>query len=104
MHLIALLMAAAVIASPVFAQSVQRSSNPRGVQVQGNTEIKADQKNTTAVAVGEGNTARNAAGAVKGGTQIQGNTRIQASQKDATAVAVGKGNKSENTSGQIGGQ
>ena len=104
MRLIALLIASAVIASPVFAQSTQRSSNPQGVQVQGNTELKAEQKNTTAVAVGEGNTAKNTAGTIKGGTQIQGNTKIQASQKNTTAVAVGKGNKSENTAGQIGGQ
>ena len=104
MRLIALLIASAVIASPVLAQSTQRSSNPQGVQVQGNTEIKAEQKNTTAVVVGEGNTAKNTAGAIKGGAQIQGNTKIQASQKNTTAVAVGKGNKSENTAGQIGGQ
>jgi len=104
MRLIALFIASAVIAAPVFAQSVQRSSNPQGVQIQGNTDIKAKQENTAAIAVGEGNTAKNTAGAIKGGTQIQGNTNIQASQKNATAVAVGKGNKSENTAGQIGGQ
>jgi len=104
MRLIALFIASAVIAAPVFAQSVQRSSNPQGVQIQGNTDIKAKQENTAAVTVGEGNTAKNTAGAIKGGTQIQGNTKIQASQKNATAVAVGKGNKSENTAGQIGGQ
>ena len=86
------------------AQTGQKSSASKGVQIKGNTEIKADQKNVTAVAVGEGNTAKNTAGAIKGGTQIQGNTKIQASQKNATAVAVGKGNTAANEAGVIGGK
>ena len=104
MRLIALLIASAVIASPVFAQSTQRSSNPQGVQIQGNTDIKAKQENSTAVASGEGNTAKNAAGAIKGGTQIQGNTKITASQKNSTAVATGKNNAASNEAGVIGGK
>ena len=103
MRLITLLVASALIAAPAFAQQAQRSSNPQGVQIQGNTEIKADQKNVVAVAVGEGNTAKNTAGAIKGGTQIQGNTKINASQKNAVAVAVGKNNKAANEAGVIGG-
>jgi hypothetical protein len=104
MRLITLLIASAIIASPAFAQSTQRSSNPGGVQIQGNTEIKASQENTTAVAVGEGNVAKNTAGAIKGGTQIQGNTKIKATQKNTTAVAQGKNNKAANEAGVIGGQ
>jgi len=103
MRIVTFALAVAMIATPVFAQQAQRSSNPQGVQIQGNTDIKADQQNTTAVAVGEGNTAKNTAGAIKGGTQIQGNTNIKANQKNATAVAVGKGNKSSNETGVIGG-
>jgi hypothetical protein len=80
------------------------SPNAQGVQIQGNTEIKADQKNVTAVAVGEGNTAKNTAGAIKGGTQIQGNTKVKATQKNATAVAVGKNNAAANEAGVIGGK
>ncbi|MDO8787736.1 MAG: hypothetical protein Q7J42_06665 [Sulfuritalea sp.] len=104
MRIVTLLIASAVIASPVFAQQSMRSSNPEGVQIQGNTDIKAKQTNTTAVAVGEGNTAKNTAGAIKGGTQIQGNTKIKASQKNATAVASGKGNTAANEAGVIGGK
>jgi hypothetical protein len=104
MRLITLLMASAIISVPAFAQQAQRSSNPQGVQIQGNTEIKADQKNVTAVAVGEGNTAKNTAGAIKGGTQIQGNTKIKATQKNATAIAVGKNNEASNEAGVIGGK
>jgi hypothetical protein len=104
MRLITLLLASVVISAPAFAQQAQRSSNPQGVQIQGNTEIKADQKNVTAVAVGEGNTAKNTAGAIKGGTQIQGNTKISATQKNATAIAVGKNNAASNEAGVIGGK
>lgn len=98
------LIAAAFIATPAIAQQAQRSTNPQGVQIQGNTDIKAKQENVTAVASGEGNTAKNTAGAIKGGTQIQGNTKIQASQKNATAVASGKNNTAANEAGVIGGK
>lgn len=103
MRLITLLLATAFIATPALAQQAQRSSNPQGVQIQGNTEIKAAQENSTAVSVGEGNTAKNTAGAIKGGTQIQGNTKIHATQKNSAAVAVGKNNKASNEAGVIGG-
>jgi len=103
MRIISALIAASVIASPVFAQQAQRSSNPQGVQIQGNTEIKAKAENTSAVSVGQGNEAKNTAGAIKGGTQIQGNTKIDAKQKNTTAVAQGKNNAAGNTAGAIGG-
>ena len=66
MRLITFMIAAAVAASPVLAQQTQRSSNPQGVQIQGNTNIKASQKNATAVAVGKNNTAANEAGVIGG--------------------------------------
>ena len=100
----------ACISGTAFAQASQSgrggsmsSPNSQGVQIQGNTEIKAKQENAAAVAVGEGNVAKNTAGAIKGGTQIQGNTKIKAKQKNTTAVAVGKGNKASNEAGTIGG-
>ena len=104
MRLVSVLVAAAIVAAPAFAQQAQRSSNPQGVQIQGNTNIQAENKNVTAVAVGQDNTAKNTTGAIKGGTQIQGNTNIKASQKNATAVAVGKGNTAANEAGVIGGK
>lgn len=94
----------AAFGQAVSTKQGQGSSNANGVQIQGNTDIKADQKNVTAVAVGEGNTAKNTAGAIKGGTQIQGNTKIKASQKNAAAVAVGKNNTAANEAGVIGGK
>lgn len=95
-----------VVASAALAQgaSVQRSSSPQGVQIQGDTMINAAAQNTSAVASGDGNTAKTATGAVKGGTQIQGNTRINATSKNVSSVAVGKGNAATNEVGAIGGK
>ncbi len=104
MRLITLLLASIFVTAPVFAQQSQRSSNPQGVQIQGNTEIKAQQDNAVAVSIGEGNTAKNTAGAIKGGTQIQGNTKIHAKQKNTTAIAEGRNNKAVNDAGVIGGE
>ena len=104
MRLITVMIAAAVIATPALAQQAQRSSNPQVVQIQGNTNIQAENKNGAAVAVGEGNTAKNTTGAIKGGTQIQGNTTIKAKQTNAAAVAVGKNNTAANEAGVIGGK
>ncbi len=108
---IAIIALTTVLSTAAFAQAGSAnkggsmgSSNAQGVQIQGNTEIKADQKNVTAVATGEGNTAKNTAGAIKGGTQIQGNTKIKAKQANATAVASGKNNTAANEAGVIGGK
>ncbi len=107
--LIALL--ATVCATGVFAQTSQASpkgtmstSNAQGVQIQGNTDIKATQENAEAKAKGEGSTARNTSGAIKGGTQIQGNTTIKSAQKNASADAGGKNSKAANETGTIGGK
>lgn len=103
------IVVAAILAASsfVYAQgttSVQRSSSPQGVKIQGDTAINANAQNTNAVAVGENNAAKTATGAVKGGTQIQGNTRINAAAKNVNSVAVGKGNTATNDVGAIGGK
>lgn len=99
-----LIAAVTLFATSAFAQQVQHTTNPQGVQIQGNTTIKANQSEAAAVAIGEGNTAGSTAGAIKGGTQIQGNTKIHASQKKTAAVAVGKNNTATNEVGVIGGK
>ncbi len=104
MRIISSVAAAAMLASPVFAQQTQRTSNPQGVQIKGNTNIEAKNENVTAIAVGDNNEAKNTTGAIKGGTQIQGNTTIKAKQTNATAIAVGKGNTAANEAGVIGGK
>ncbi len=107
---IAIIALTTVLSTGAFAQAGGQISGKGaqgtggGVNIQGNTEIKAKQENVTAVAVGQGNTAKNTAGAIKGGTNIQGNTKIKAEQKNATAVAVGKGNTAANEAGVIGGK
>ena len=104
-------LTAALVSTAAFGQASQSgprggmsSPNAQGVQIQGNTNIAAENKNTAAVAVGQGNEAKNTTGAIKGGTQIQGNTNIAAKQTNAAAVAVGKGNKAANEAGVIGGK
>jgi hypothetical protein len=103
-----LIVALAALSAPAaYAQlpeGVQRSSSPQGVQIQGDTAVKANATNVTAVAAGKDNTARNTAGAVNNGVQIQGNTKINATAKNVNAVAVGQKNKADNTVGAIGGQ
>lgn len=106
MQLAIITVVSAVLSTAAFAQvQADRQGVQAGgtTQIKGNTEIKAKQENTTAVAVGEGNVAKNTAGAIKGSTQIKGNTKIKAEQKNTTAVAVGKGNKASNEAGVIGG-
>ena len=104
MRTIVLLVVSALVAAPVCAQPVMRSSSPGGVQIQGNTDIRAKQEDSASVAAGQTNEAKNSAGAIKDGTQIQGNTNIKVEQKNARAVAVGKDNKATNEAGVIGGK
>ena len=53
----------AIVCQPVAAQQSQKNAPTR---IQGNTNIKASQKNATAVAVGKNNTAANEAGVIGG--------------------------------------
>jgi len=105
------LVAAALVSTAAFGQASQAgprggmsSPNANGVQIQGNTSIKAANQHVKAVVSGQNNVAKNTTGAIKGGTQIQGNTNIAASQKGATAVASGKNNTASNEAGVIGGK
>lgn len=101
------IIACLALPSLAFAQmtpSVQRSSSPLGVQIQGDTMVNANTQATSAVAAGDGNSAKSATGAVKGGTQIQGNTRLNATSKNVNSMAVGKGNAAANDVGSIGGK
>lgn len=104
MRMISFMIAAAVAATPVFAQQAQRSSNPQGVKIEGNTNVIGVNQNTAAVAIGEGNTAKNTAGAIKGGTEIKGNTNVIGVNKNTAAVAIGKNNTAANEAGVIGGK
>ena len=87
-----------------WAQDMQRSSHPQGMQVNGNAELRAHQDGATAVTLGDRNVVRNSASAIRGGTQIQGNTKVTAGQRNATATAVGRDNAATNEAGVIGGK
>jgi acyl-[acyl carrier protein]--UDP-N-acetylglucosamine O-acyltransferase len=104
MRFVVAALVAVSLSSSVFAQQqVMRSSNPSGVQIQGNTSIAARNESVAAASVGQSNESKNTSGAIKGGVQIQGNTTINASQKNAAAVTVGRENKATNQAGVIGG-
>ncbi|CAA7614592.1 conserved exported hypothetical protein [Candidatus Terasakiella magnetica] len=105
--IIALAAAVTLLSGAAFAQSaggvkVQQSSNPDGVQIQGNTNINANAQNVNTTAIGQGNTADAAVGAIRGGTQIQGNTNINANAKNVNTTAIGQGNTAKTTVGGIG--
>lgn len=72
-----------------------------GVQIQGNTAINAAGTNVNTLAIGAGNTADGAIGAIRC-AQIQGNTNINASGTNVNTVAVGAGNLSKSNVGVIG--
>lgn len=105
MRMIAFLLASAILAAPAFAEDpIQRSSSPSGIQVQGNTSLKAEQDVSVAVAVGRDNSSKNTAAAVKDGVQIQGDTKINAKQKNTSSTTFGKNNTASNEAGVIGGK
>ena len=72
------------------------------MQIQGNTNINANAKNVNTTAIGQGNTAETAIGAIGAGTQIQGNTNINANARDVNTTAIGQGNTAKTTVGGIG--
>ena len=96
----AMAQAAGGVQSP--GSSTLYSTNPNGVQIQGNTTINASGRNVNTTAIGKGNLAESNVGAIGGGTQIQGNTGINASSDNTNTTAVGEGNKAKATVGGIG--
>lgn len=60
-------------------------------RIQGKTEINATTKNMTALAVGDGNVAKNRVGVVQG--DKHGDTRINVAAGNITTVAVGRNKK-----------
>ncbi len=85
------LLAALSISQSCLAQKTTR--------VQGNTEINASTNNTTAVAIGSNNVARNRVGVVQG--DKKGNTRINVSAANVTTVVSGRNKKACTNIGAI---
>jgi hypothetical protein len=90
-------------AAPATTAGPAAKGGATGVNIQGNTTLKASQENSAAIAIGDGNTAKNATGAIRGGTTIKGNTNINAKSKNTAAIAIGKNNSASNQAGVIGG-
>jgi hypothetical protein len=82
-HILAALAFAAVVTG-AFAQRSQTN-------IKGNTEINVRTENTTAVAVGENNVAKNRIGVIQG--DKKGDTKISVSATNVTNVVAGRNKK-----------
>lgn len=60
-------------------------------RIQGNTEITANTENTTAIATGENNVAKNRIGVVQGSKK--GNTKIDVNAANVTTIVSGRNKK-----------
>jgi len=78
----------AIVCQPVAAQQSQKNAPTR---IQGNTNITAVTNNMTAVAIGEGNVAKNRVGVVQGAKK--GNTNIAVAAGNVSTVVVGRNKK-----------
>lgn len=77
--------------------AVAQVSQP--TRIKGNTEINVSTENTTAIATGENNVAKNRVGVVQGNKT--GNTRISASAANVTTVVGGRNKKACTNIGSI---
>ncbi len=78
---------AMLFVSPFAMAQVSQS----GTRIQGNTEINVSTQNTTAIATGENNVARNRIGVVQGNKR--GDTKITVNAANVTTVAGGRNKK-----------
>lgn len=82
---ILLVLALLMCCGTVYAQTSQKT------RIQGNTEINVSTQDTTAVASGENNVARNRIGVVKGNKR--GDTKITVNASKVTTVVSGRNKK-----------
>lgn len=82
-----------LVVGTVAAQVSQRN------KIQGNTEINVATENTTAIAVGENNVAKNRVGVVQGNKQ--GNTKITVNAANVTTVVGGRNKKACTNIGSV---
>jgi hypothetical protein len=75
------------------------AQNSQKTKIVGNTEINVSTDNTTAVATGTGNVARNRIGVVQG--NIQGNTHVSVNAANVTTVVGGRNKKACTNIGSI---
>jgi hypothetical protein len=82
-----------MVAGVADAQVSQRT------QIKGNTEINVSTENTTAIAAGENNVARNRIGVVQGNKK--GDTKINVNAANVTTVVGGRNKKACTNIGSI---
>lgn len=75
------------------------SAQAKSTRIQGNTEINVNTENTTAVATGENNVARNRIGVIKG--DKKGDTKINVNAANVTTVVSGRNKKACTNIGSI---
>lgn len=80
--------------APGFVQAQAKST-----RIQGNTEINVNTENTTAVATGENNVAKNRIGVIKG--DKKGDTKINVNAANVTTVVSGRNKKACTNIGSI---
>ena len=85
------------LALVVFASGSMAQRNQTNIQ--GNTEINVKTENTTAIATGENNVAKNRIGVIKG--DKKGNTKISVSATNVTTVVGGRNKKTCTNIGAI---
>lgn len=71
----------------------------KSTRIQGNTEINVNTENTTAVATGENNVAKNRVGVIKG--DKKGDTKINVNAANVTTVVSGRNKKACTNIGSI---
>lgn len=89
----ALVTACLLVTCAAWAQNSQKT------KIVGNTEINVNTDNTTAIATGTGNVARNRIGVVQG--NIQGNTHVSVNAANVTTVVGGRNKKACTNIGSI---
>lgn len=90
-NVLSVLLAGLAVSQPSLAQKATR--------IQGNTEINASSNNTTAVAIGSNNVAKNRIGVIQG--EKRGNTRINVATSNVTTVVSGRNKKACTNIGAI---
>ena len=83
--------AALVMMAGVAGGAMAQVSQGPTTRIQGNTEINVRSEDTTAIAVGQNNVAKNRIGVIKG--DKKGDTRINVTTKNVTTIAGGRNKK-----------
>ncbi|MDP1605861.1 MAG: hypothetical protein Q8L93_04330 [Rhodocyclaceae bacterium] len=80
-----------VIATCMVFVAAESSAQASQTRIKGNTEINVKTENTTAIATGTGNVAKNRIGVVQG--DKRGDTKINVSAANVTTVVTGRNKK-----------